>query len=179
MMVKRVPNLLCLTLLSCLMLFGCGGDSSFEGQLLPPDKRPEAIDVTFRDLEGKSVSMRQSRGRVVILNFWATWCPSCAEEMPSMNGLYTRFKDSGLIMFAVSIDKDWQRVTDFMKRNRYTLPVYRDPAREAMEVYGVRGIPTTFIIDKKGRVAQKITGPIDWLKPRVTGFVESLLRDNQ
>ncbi len=176
MMKKRQINLLYVSLSLCLILSGCKGKNSADGQGFSPVKGSQAVDITFRDLEGRTVSLSQFNGKVVMLNFWATWCPPCREEMPSMNEFYKNFKDKGLIMLAVSVDGDAQTIDNFIKKNNYTLPVYHDPGKAAAMAYGITGVPETFVIDKKGQVAEKVIGPFDWMEPQVASFVRDLLQ---
>ena len=174
MMKKR--SLLCISLLLCLVLVACKGKKGEEGKN-PPEKGEIAADVTLHGIDGKAVTLSQFKGKVVMLNFWATWCPPCREEMPSMEALYQKLKgDPDFIILAVSIDNEAETVRDFMKKNNYTLPVFHDPNQEAGAVYGITGVPETFLIDKKGMIAEEVIGPLDWMKPEVTSFIQDLLK---
>lgn len=176
MMRKR--SLLCISLLLCLALTACKGKSGEEINEGPkaPEKGEASVDVTINDLEGKTVTLSQFKGKVVILNFWATWCPPCREEMPSMDALYQKFKGKDLVMLAASIDENPKTVSDFMKKNNYTMPAYHDPNKKAGSVYGITGVPETFIIGKNGMIEEKIIGPVDWMKPDVIQFLDDLLK---
>lgn len=174
MMKKR--SLLCISLLLCLLFTACKGKKAEEGKTLP-EKGEIAADVTLHGLDGKTVTLSQFKGKVVMLNFWATWCPPCREEMPSMEALYQKVKGNpDFVILAVSIDKEADTVKDFMKKNNYTLPVFHDPNQEAGAVYGITGVPETFLIDKKGMIAEKVIGPLDWTKPEVASFIQDLLK---
>jgi peroxiredoxin len=100
-------------------------------------------------LDGKNYSLDKLRGKVVLLNFWATWCPPCRKEMPDMEALYQRFQKKGLVVLAVS-DEDRETVTGFLAKTNYTFPVLLDPGREVNKAYGIEGIPKSFIFDSKG-----------------------------
>jgi len=102
-------------------------------------------------MDGKQYSLDQLRGKVVLLNFWATWCPPCRKEMPDMEALYRRFRDKGLIVLAVS-DESRETVAGFLAKNQYTFPILLDSAREVNKAYGVEGIPKSFIFDSKGNL---------------------------
>jgi peroxiredoxin len=172
----RKRNLLCISLILSLALVACKKKEGEEGWRAPK-KGDAAVNVTLQDLDGKTVSLSQFKGKVVMLNFWATWCPPCREEMPSMDALYQKFKgNADFVMLLVSIDEDAETVRDFMKRNNYTMPVYHDPNKEAGAAYGITGVPETFLIDKKGVIAEKVIGPLDWMKPEVIQFIEDLLK---
>ena len=171
----RRKSLLCISLLLCLSLAACKGKKDEEKGAI--EKGSPAADVAVRTLDGKTVSLSQFKGKVVMLNFWATWCPPCREEMPSMDALHQKFKDNpDFVLLPVSIDEEAQTVGEFMKRNNYTMPVYHDPNKDAGSVYGITGVPETFIIDKKGVIAEKVIGPLDWMKPEVLQFIQDLMK---
>lgn len=175
MKIKKT-SLLCISFIMFLALAGCKGKKGGEETKAPPLKGDVAVDVTLQDLEGKKIKLSQFKGKVVMLNFWATWCPPCREEMPSMDAMYQKFKGTDLVMLAVSIDENAETVREFMKKNNYTMPVYHDPNKDAGAAYGITGVPETFIIDKKGVIAEKVIGPMDWMKPEVTDFIQGLLK---
>jgi thiol-disulfide isomerase/thioredoxin len=102
-------------------------------------------------MDGKQYSLDQLRGKVVLLNFWATWCPPCRKEMPDMEALYKRFQDKGLIVLAVS-DENRETVAGYLAKAHYTFPVLLDPGREVNKAYGIEGIPKSFIFDAKGNL---------------------------
>jgi peroxiredoxin len=102
-------------------------------------------------MDGKKYSLDNLRGKVVLLNFWATWCPPCRKEMPDMEVLYQRFRDKGLIVLAVS-DENRETVAGYLAKTPYTFPVLLDPDREVNNAYGVEGIPKSFIFDAKGNL---------------------------
>ena len=111
---------------------------------------------TLTALDGKTYSLDSLRGKVVLLNFWATWCPPCRREMPNMEKLYQRFSEKGLVVLAVS-DEKRQTVEDFLKKQNYTFPVLLDPDRTVNTAFGIEGIPNSFLFDRQGRlVAQSI-----------------------
>jgi peroxiredoxin len=140
-------------------------------------------DFTLPSLVGNPVRLSNYKGKVVFLNFWATWCPPCREEMPSMESLYQRLKGRDFEMLAVSIDtKGADRVQSFVATYALTFPVLLDPNKKIYRLYGLTGVPETFIIGKNGDIILKIIGPRDWMKKewldyfdRITGK-SSLLR---
>ena len=155
-----------------------GKDSSFQliGQSRVKVGSP-APNFTFPDLTGKKVSLSDYRGRVVFLNIWATWCSPCVEEMPSMEKLYKQFKSDQFEIMAVSIDTEGVKVvTPFMKKLNLTFPALLDRKGKIRNIYGVTGIPESFIIDKNGIIIKKVIGPLDWSKPDVSRFFEDLLQ---
>jgi peroxiredoxin len=123
------------------------------------------------------VSLAEFRGSVVFLNFWATWCVPCKEEMPAMERLHRRFKDQGLAVLAVSADADGaQAVAPFVRQHRLTFTVVLDPRMTVAGLYSVWALPSTFIIDRQGRQVYFASGPREWDGPAAASLFESLLR---
>ena len=119
------------------------------------------------------MELRNCEGKVVFLNFWATWCGPCKEEMPSMEALYQRFKQKDFVFLTISVDYEGKKpVKEFIERQRYTFPVLLDPKCEILDVYKVTRIPTTFIIDKNRKIIGKATGPRDWKGPEVISLLD-------
>jgi peroxiredoxin len=118
-------------------------------------KRGQA-DFVLNDMQGKAWRLKDLRGQVVLLNFWATWCPPCRKEMPDLEALYLRFKDQGLVVLAVS-DEDAAKVSPFLAERNITYPVLLDPGRKVNEELQIEGIPKSFVYDRGGKVvAQSI-----------------------
>ena len=135
-----------------------------------------APDFTFPDLNGQQVSLSEHRGKVVLVNIWATWCPPCRQEMPSMQKLYERFNGENFEILAVSIDsKGSEAVAPFIRTMNLTFPVLLDPKEDIRPLYGITGVPESFIIDKEGTVVEKIIGPIDWATPKAFQFFQDLM----
>jgi len=133
-------------------------------------------DFSLPLLGGGSASLFSYRGKVVILNFWATWCPPCRAEMPSMENLYRRFKNDGLEILAVDLGEDERTVNQFIENNGYTFPVMLDRSNRAGGLYGIQAIPATFILDREGRIIARIAGSIEWDTPRMTAAFDALLK---
>jgi thiol-disulfide isomerase/thioredoxin len=130
------------------------------------------------NMQGELVSLSQYRGKVVILNFWATWCPPCREEMPSMERLYQKYKEPGLVILAVSTDENGKKaVSQFLQRTPYSFPILLDSDGVAQNAYGVFRFPESFIIDHNGIVVKKIVGGRDWMSAPTFELIDSLLKD--
>ena len=138
-----------------------------------------APDFTTEDAAGNRVSSRSFRGRVVLLNFWATWCPPCRLEMPSMERLYGEFREQGLEIIAVNFMEPRELVQDFARERKLTYPMLLDPRSEVAEMYGVMRLPETVVIGRGGEVIAKATGYKDWYKEDVRELVSALLEDRQ
>ncbi len=120
------------------------------------NERREQADFTLADLGGKSWTLKEQRGKVVVLNFWATWCPPCRKEMPDLEALYRQFKDQGLVILAIS-DEDTGKVRPFVAQQKVTYPILLDQERKVNELFQIEGIPKTFVYDRAGKlVAQSI-----------------------
>jgi len=140
---------------------------------------PEAPDFTLQTLEGRTVTLSALRGQVVFLNFWATWCPPCREEMPSIERLYRALRDQGLVVLAVDVDESPERVAKFVKDFRLGFPVLLDAGSHVFSSYGAPGLPTTILIDRQGRVIGGALGPRDWASDAGRALMRTLLELEQ
>ena len=136
----------------------------------------EAADFTLPDLRGTPHRLSEFRGKVVFLNLWATWCPPCRMEMPSMQALYHRLKDRDFVMLAVAEDEGGaEAVGPFVRDLGLTFPVLIDPDATVSPRFGATGYPETFIIDREGRVINHTIGPEDWDSEQMLAYFEQLL----
>jgi peroxiredoxin len=133
--------------------------------------RPPRIGASAPDFTVQNVSPSQFRGQVLVLNFWATWCPPCVEEMPSLVEMQRRMKAKGVTVLAVSIDVDEGAYQRFTRDHAPGLLTVRDPEQKSPELYGTHGWPETFIIDRRGVIRRKFIGPVDWTAPDITDFL--------
>jgi len=136
-----------------------------------------APNFTFPGRDGKMVSLSDYRGNVVLVNIWATWCPPCVDEMPSMERLYKELKGEDFEILAVSIDSLGPKaVAPFMKKYNLSFPALMDPDATIQTLYQTIGIPESFIVDQEGILIKKIIGPRDWATPEVIGFFRDLIQ---
>jgi peroxiredoxin len=143
--------------------------------LIKPVRPQQAKDFSVPSPDGKPVKLADHRGKVVFLNFWATWCPPCREEMPAMERLYQRYRDQGLSVIAISVDADAVAVPPFVKKNGLTFPIGLDPKMALADRYGVRALPSSFLIDRQGALAALAIGPRAWDTKPAYAVIESLL----
>jgi peroxiredoxin len=137
-----------------------------------------APDFTFPGLDGKMISLSDTKGKVVLVNIWATWCPPCVDEMPSLQTLYQAFKDENFEILAVSIDSaGLEAVAPFMQKHKLTFPALIASQATMQSIYKITGVPDTFIIDKEGILIKKIIGPLNWSSPEVFRLIRELLRE--
>jgi len=128
---------------------------------------------TVEDSDRK-VTLSQFRGEVVVLNFWATFCPPCVDELPSMITMQSRMREKGVTVLAVSIDVDAEAYHRFIKEHGVNLLTVRDPEQKSSTLYGTFGWPETYVIDRHGVIRRKLIGPVDWNSPEITEFLSKL-----
>ncbi|MCI0506434.1 MAG: TlpA family protein disulfide reductase [Gammaproteobacteria bacterium] len=123
---------------------------------------PIAPDFSLQDTEGKRHALQDYRGKVVIVNFWATWCPPCRYELPSMERAYQRLKDAGVEMLAINVGEDADTIFTFTADYPVTFPLLMDRDSKVINDYPVMGLPTTYVIDNKGRLVYRAIGTREW-----------------
>ena len=156
-----------LMLLALGCFFGCYSSSH------PARIGSAAPDFTVQDSD-HTVTLSQFRGQVVLLNFWATWCPPCIEETPSLVKMQNRMKDKGVVVLAVSIDADDAAYHKFLKDYNVSMVTVRDEAKKASSLYGTFGWPETYVIDRTGVIRRKFIGPVDWTSPEIIDYLSKL-----
>ncbi|MGH7279832.1 MAG: TlpA disulfide reductase family protein, partial [Candidatus Rokuibacteriota bacterium] len=142
--------------------------------LIRPARQKLADDFTLPMPDGSRFTLAEHRGKVVFINFWATWCPPCLDEMPSMEKLYVQQRDNGFVMVAVSLDADPAVVAPFLARLGVTFPVALDPKLGVANTYGVRALPASFVVDREGYLAALALGPRRWDGAAAHSLVEGL-----
>jgi peroxiredoxin len=150
-----------------LALSGCYSGSR------PPRVGMAAPDFTVRDSD-RTVTLSQLKGQVVVLNFWATWCAPCVEEVPSLVEMQQRMKSKGVTVLAVSVDVDENNYRRFLRDHSVALLTVRDADQKSNGLYGTSKFPETYIIDRNGVVRRKFIGAVDWTEPEVIDFLERL-----
>lgn len=133
----------------------------------------QAPDFTVQDADHK-ITLSQFRGKVVVLNFWATWCPPCIEETPSLVRMTARMKDKGVVVLAVSIDDDDAAYHKFLKDYDVNMITVRDGERKASSLFGTFGWPESYIIDRNGVIRRKFIGPVEWNSPEIIDYLSKL-----
>jgi peroxiredoxin len=142
-----------------------------------PAEPSEAPDFALMTLEGQPARLREFRGKMVLLNFWATWCAPCLHEMPSMERLHQTFKHTEFVLLGVSMDRQGEEVAKpFVDNLKLTFPILLDRTSEVARRYGVRGLPTTYLIDPDGLLIGAAIGARDWYRTEAKALIASLLR---
>jgi cytochrome c biogenesis protein CcmG/thiol:disulfide interchange protein DsbE len=164
---KNVKRLSILITAALLVLAGCYSGTR------PPRVGEAAPDFAIKDTD-RAVALHDLKGQVVVLNFWATWCGPCIEEMPSLVAMQRQLNDKGVKVLAVSIDVDQKAYEKFLKDHGVDLLTVRDPDQKASTMYGSFKWPETYIIDRKGVVRRKFIGAVDWTHPEIQSYIAGL-----
>jgi cytochrome c biogenesis protein CcmG, thiol:disulfide interchange protein DsbE len=161
--VRRIP-----VFLGLILLFtGCYGGSR------PPHIGTAAPEFTVQDADRK-VDLQDFRGKILVLNFWATWCTPCVEEMPSLVQLQKKLGSKGITVVGVSVDVSAEAYQGFLKDHQIDFLTVRDPAHKSSDLYGTFKFPETYIIDRQGIVRRKFIGAVDWGQPEIVDFLTKL-----
>ena len=186
--IKKAPGVNSKSIMLFVLILVCGGifvllqvkDTTLNLSGKPRlDKGESAPNFTLPDLDGKMVSLADYKGKVVLLNIWATWCPPCVEEMPSMEKLHQELKDENFVILAVSIDVSGaEAVVPFMEKHKLSFTALADTKGAIKSIYQTTGVPESFVIDKDGTIAQRIIGARDWAAPIVIRYLRGLIQKN-
>jgi peroxiredoxin len=166
------------TWLVALVVASAAGFALLTAPRTPPPlgRGSQAPDFSLPRLEGGSeVSLASLRGQVVLVNFWATWCKPCEDEMPAMGRLYHQTKDAGFALLAVSIDEGREEVDRFQERLALPFPILLDPEKQVAQRYQTYRFPETFLVDREGVIVERYIGPKDWDSPAYLARVQRLL----
>jgi len=136
-----------------------------------------APNFSLEDLNGQKVELKNFKGKVIFLNFWATWCGPCKGEMPSIDSLWQQFRGKDFVLLSISVDYEGVKpVREYIEKQRYTFRVLIDSRCQTLDLYEVKAIPTTLIIDKKGQIVAMATGPKNWRSPEAVSLVDLLIK---
>jgi thiol-disulfide isomerase/thioredoxin len=161
----------------CTAALGCSKKTESVPTAGMVKEKSPAPDVSVMSLKNAPVKLSDLKGKVVLLNFWATWCPPCREEIPSMMKLNSAMAGKPFQMLAVSMDEGGvPAIESFFKESGFMLPAYTDPDGKATKTYGVTGVPETFVIDKNGILVKKVIGPLAWDSAETISFLEGLMK---
>ena len=163
--------------LFCLLLFCFASplpaQTPGEGLTPLPDK-PLAPDFQLTDLDGNSFSLQALRGKVLIVNFWATWCPPCREEMPSMQRAWERLDKAQVLLLAINVGEDEDVIFRFTADYPVDFPLLLDQDAKVAQSWPVKGLPTTFVVDPQGRLVYRAIGSREWDDPELLALVRAL-----
>lgn len=145
-------------LFSVMMVVGVLGLLGMAGR--PPLVGGPAPEITLKNLQGQEVRLSDLHGKVVLLNFWATWCKPCKEEMPAMQASYDKLRDQGFMVLAVNELEDTEKVIDHVRSHGHTFPVVMDHDNVVANRYGVVGLPVSFLVDRQGIIRERVSGSL-------------------
>ena len=128
-------------------------------------------------LNGKPMQLSDLRGQVVLVDFWASWCPPCVDEAPSLNALQAQIASRGGTVLGVSIDEDETAYQNFLQMYHVSFPTFRDPSKKIETDYGTSMIPETYVIDRNGKIDRKVVGAQDWTSPTMMAYLDSVLNE--
>ena len=151
-------------------------EQSTQQSLTPLPNPFPAPDFSLRGEDGKPYRLADFRGQVVVLNFWATWCPPCRYEMPSMERAHKKVQGEKIALLAVNVGESEEQVFEFTGRYPVTFPLLLDEEGKVIRLYPVIGLPTTFIIDPRGRVTHRAVGGREWDEDRLLGQLRQLIK---
>jgi thiol-disulfide isomerase/thioredoxin len=140
---------------------------------VPPAKDPVVINL--KDMNGKNISISDFNGKIVFLNFWTTWCPTCRIEMPSMEKLHQKLKNKDFAMVTVNLQESASQVKAFFKEFKLTFTALLDSNGEVGASFAIRAIPTTYILDKTGRIIGRVNGPREWDSKAAIALFQNLM----
>ena len=175
----RAIILICLAVAAGVVLYALMQKKSYQGAFEPAMVKVGKLAPDFKlpGLNGKMVSLSDYRGKVVLVNIWATWCRPCVAEMPSLEKLYQQLKGDAFEILAVSVDTTGgSAVAPFMNKHNLTFPALVDTGGITRLMYNTTGVPESFIINRQGILAKKIVGPLDWAAPEVLSYLRQLMQ---
>ncbi len=151
--------------------------------LVPPESPTGSLaflsaakELPIFDRSGKKTDLSKEKGRLVIVHFWATWCPPCVEEIPALSDFWDAYKGrADIALYAISVDKDWKTIDEFSKKNPNRLPLYRDINAATSRRFGSTQYPETYVTNKNGRVLYRVQGAVQWSDPEVRRRIQQLL----
>jgi len=156
---RMLTAILVLILTTGLLMPGCSSPSKPGDSAQGVEVGNLAPDFQLQNLDGQTVSLGNLRGKPVLINFWATWCPSCVSEMPYIQEIYEEWFDKGLVVLAINLGESSSKVEEFMQSHNLSFTVLLDTKQNVTQKYNFQYIPTTFFIDKDGIIQEKVIGP--------------------
>ena len=162
-------------LFGLLALLALHPEPAAAGTDLVPWSGGPAATLSLKDLGGRSVNLADYRGKVVLVNFWATWCAPCIAEMPSMQALRDKIGTTKFDVLAVNYQEGTPRINDFLKKRPLTLTIVRDTDGAVRTAWGVKVFPTSFVVDTEGRIRYSVQGDVEWLSKKVESQIRDLL----
>ena len=166
-------------LIAMLLVLGPTVDVFAVNSHIQPVAKPYAAHpIQLKDLDDKIVRLSDFKGKTVIINFWATWCPPCRKELPSMQDTYTAFKDRNLVILGINVGENWETIAPFIAPYKLEFPILMDTDSSELTKWKAIGLPSSFVINGKGMVTHRFTGGRDWDDPVFRTDLEKILATN-
>jgi thiol-disulfide isomerase/thioredoxin len=162
-------------LIGLFLLFSGVNQPLAEPKLTPLSPSQKAIDFNLPDLEGRIHQLSDYQGQVVLVNFWATWCPPCRKEMPSLMRLDRELKEQGFTILAIDVGEERETIQSFLKQYSLNFPILMDPTTQWAKKWSVRGLPTTFLLDNNANILYQAQGGLEWDSPSIVKVIKTLL----
>jgi thiol-disulfide isomerase/thioredoxin len=151
--------------------------------LVPPESPTGSLaflsaapELPIFDRAGQRIDLSKEKGRLLIVHFWATWCPPCVEEIPALSKFWDQYRDrSDVKLYAISVNKDWKTIDEFLSKNPNHLPIYQDPTASTAARFGTTQYPETYIVNRAGRVLYRIQGGVEWANAEIKQRIDQLL----
>ena len=172
----RVRQTACMGFIGLLITLSAAAAQEGRQTIRAVETSAPAPELVLQDLAGKQQRLAEQRGKVVAINFWATWCPPCRKELPSMQNTYEAFSKDGFEILAVNVGENWETVAPFLENFDVTFPVLFDEDSDAIGRWKVLGLPTTFLVDANGKITHRINGGRDWDDPGFRKELEEIIR---
>jgi peroxiredoxin len=142
-------------------------------------KPMRAPDFSLEDLQGKMVDLKELRGQVILINFWATWWPNCRKEAPSLDNLYNKYHSQALILLRINTKESRETTLKFLEKNPLNGPVLLDKNGKVGRLFGLWAHPTSYLIDRQGVVRYRAVGRVDWAGPEAMSMIDQLLKEDK
>ena len=169
---RLILEMKCLMIVLAFLLLTAEAQSPWETDSLTGKKAP---DFSLKDINDKTISAASLKGNVVLIGFWATWCPPCRSEMPAMNKLYREFRNKGFEVIAISKDRSVTYVKDYLSKTPVDFPILMDPENKASKAFRVFSLPTSFLVDRNGVILELFLGEEDWDSTKFRNKIKALL----
>ncbi|MGH7232299.1 MAG: TlpA family protein disulfide reductase [Nitrospiraceae bacterium] len=176
MIVRSIPLMIAAITLAICPVTASAANDLYSSAGVQQAKRVIAPAFTLPTMDGRTIDSTDLRGKVVLINFWATWCGPCKEEMPAMDRLREAFPATDFALLAVTADQQQQAITTFAKGLGLSFPILLDETKDVTVAFGVRGLPTTVIIDRQGNLVGRAIGPRRWDGPDMIALLKDLLQ---
>ena len=176
---KKILSTLAVAFVYLLLVFGPANSAlAVNSHILPLAKPCPAHPIQLKDLDDKVVRLSDFKGKTVIINFWATWCPPCRRELPSMQHTYEAFKGKNLVILGINVGEDWETIAPFIAPYKLAFPILMDTDSSELTKWKAIGLPSSFVINGKGIVTHRFTGGRNWDDPVFRADLEKILASN-